>query len=555
MVKVRCINSGITVSIPEGTSLIELYNKIDFNTTHKPLCGSINNHVKNLNVKIYDDVDVEFFDVNTNVGNRMYKSALFFILSKALQELHPGAKVELSNSISKGYYCPIHIGRALSEADITELRLSMERIIQQAIPFVRHRELTTSVVEKMRALGRTDIVRLLESSGKLYSTYYSLDGVIDYFHAILPPDTSYIHLYSIDAYADGVLLRIPSIGAPDHIEDMVRQDKMFNIFEEFHSWQRILGISNLGDLNLATQKGYSNLVINIAEALQSKKIVHIADSILERKEKNNNLKLIMISGPSSSGKTTFSKRLQIQLLANGLNPKVISLDDYFVDRTKTPRDANGDYDYESLYAIDLELFNHQLQELLAGNEVELPTFNFRKGGVREYIGNTIKLGENDVLLIEGIHALNPALTPSIPSTSKFLIYVSALTSIKLDEHNYIPTTDNRLLRRILRDYKYRKYSAKDTIARWPSVRAGEERWIFPFQENADAMFNSAMIFEIALIRDMVEPVLLEVPEDCPEYIVADRLRKFLKKFTTIPSNNLPPTSLIREFIGGSSFKY
>lgn len=555
MIKVTCTNNQKTETVKAGSSLLEIFNYIDCDLKYRPLCATINNKAKSLNTKLYDNVDIHYFDITSAIGKKTYLLGLFFILSKVIEELYPNGKVEMANSISKGTYCPVHIGRALTEDDILAINRRTQEIIDSAIPFVRHREHTDVVIEMMEQKGRTDLVRLLKTTGKIYTTYYTLEDNADFFFGTLPPDTSFIHLYGIELYGNGVLLRFPDSKNPSQLRERTVQDKMFKIFDEFHSWQKILGISTLGDLNLATSTGHSNMIINIAEALQSNKIVHIADAIVERHKKNNSLKLIMISGPSSSGKTTFSKRLQVQLLANGINPKVLSMDDYFLGRERTPKDENGDYDFESLYAIDLELFNSQLKDLLAGKEVNTPTFNFKKGGVREYNGNILKLGENDVLLIEGIHALNPDLMPEIPAEAKFLIYVSALTSIRLDKHNYIPTTDNRLLRRMLRDYKYRQFSAKDTIARWASVRAGEEKWIFPYQENADVMFNSATLFEIAVIKDMIEPILSEVPQNCPEYTKAEELKKLLSMFNTIPSQNLPPTSLVREFIGGSSFHY
>lgn len=555
MIKVRCINTQEDVIVKAGSTLLEIYNAMDWKLPYSPLCATINNKSKRLNTKLYDNVDIEYFDITSATGKKTYLLGLFFILSKAVEELFPGGKVEMANSISKGTYCPVHIGRPLTETDVEAIRNRIKFLIESSIPFTRHREHTDYVIELMEQKGRKDLVRLLKTTGKIYTTYYTLDETADFFFGTLPPDTGYIHLFGVELFGKGVLLRIPDSKNPDMLRDMPKQDKMFRIFDEFHSWQKILGISTLGDLNTATLTGHSNTIINIAEALQSNKIVHIADSIVERHKQNSALKLIMISGPSSSGKTTFSKRLQVQLLANGINPKVLSMDDYFLNRENTPLDENGEHDFESLYAIDLELFNSQLKDMLAGKEVSIPTFNFKKGGIREYNGNTIQLGENDVLLIEGIHALNPDLMPDIPKEAKFLIYVSALTSIRVDEHNYIPTSDNRLLRRMLRDYKYRQYSAKDTIARWPSVRAGEEKWIFPYQENADVMFNSATLFEIAVIKDMIGPVLAEVPQNCPEYTKVEELKNLLSMFSAIPSHNLPPTSLVREFIGGSSFHY
>ena len=377
-----------------------------------------------------------------------------------------------------------------------------------------------------------------------------MDDTIDYFYGSLLTSTGGLKVFDVMKYYDGLLLRIPSRKNPEQLEEMVHQEKMLEIFREHHHWQEIVGLSTVGDFNRACQEGHATDLINVAEALQEKKIVQIADEIQSRR----NLKLILIAGPSSSGKTTFSKRLSIQLMANGMKPYPVSLDDYFVNRDQTPKDEHGEYDFESLYALDLSLFNNQLQALLAGEEVELPRYNFQKG-MREMSGKKLRLEENMILILEGIHGLNPELTAQIEDQYKYRIYVSAMTTILLDAHNYIPTTDNRLLRRIIRDYKYRGYSALDTIRRWPSVRAGEDKWIFPYQEQADAMFNSALLFELAVIRNQALPLLELVPENVPEYSEAYRLRKFLRYFVPMSDNEIPPTSLLREFVGGSSFQY
>lgn len=499
---------------------------------------------------------MEFLTITSSIGLRTYTLGLFFIFYKAVSDLFPGAHVEMANSISKGIYCPLNIGRELVQEDIDKIKTRMEKIISDDIPFVRHKEHTDEVIKVLEEAGRTDATRLMKTLGRVYGYYYTLDDAADCFFGILPPSTGFIDNYDliINSEEQGFLIRIPNKQNPDILEYPVPQEKMFEIFKEYHAWQRIMEIVTVGDLNIVCKEKQSTNFINIAEALQAKKIVHIADTISKRRDEGEKLKIVLISGPSSSGKTTFSKRLQIQLLANGVFPKVISLDDYFLDRDNTPLDENGEHDFEALSAIDIDFYNKQLKELLDGNTVDLPTYNF-KTGKREFNDNKMSLGAGDILIVEGIHALNPNLMPDIPDEYKFLIYVSALTSIRLDEHNYIPTTDNRLLRRILRDYKYRGTTAKETIARWPSVRAGEEKWIFPYQENADVMFNSAMVFEIAVLKDLVDPILAEVPENCPEFAYADQLRRFLRLFISIPSQKLPPTSLIREFIGGSSFRY
>lgn len=553
--EIFCKNIKKAYTFNEGVTFLQIFNEIGLTLTGKPLCASANGKMNGMNNRVYQSCDVLFHDRTTSTGARCYTNGLITILSKALSDLFPGSTVQVSNAISKGIYCPVSIQQPLGPAQLDRIRTRMDEIIALDLPIESHREHTDKVIGLMEAQGRHDTALLLRTTGKIYSVYHTLDGKPFWIFGPMPSSTGLMDLYGLELMGDGILLRVPDRAKYSELCPMVRQDKMYGIFQEHHTWMDVLGFSKLGELNTAVQKGDSTMIINIAEALQAKKIVHISDQILERRNANSNMKLIMVSGPSSSGKTTFSKRLQVQLLAHGLTPKVLSLDDYFVDREHTPLDENGDYDFEALQAIDVKFFNEQLKDLLAGKTILPPCYNFKKGGVREFTYPEMSLGEHDVLLIEGIHALNPDLMPDIPSEAKFLIYVSALTSIRLDGQNYIPSTDNRLLRRIIRDHKYRKYSARDTIARWPSVRNGEEKWIFPYQENADAMFNSAMLFELSVIKDMVTPILEEVPEDCPEYAKAKQLMDLLKLFVTIPSQNLPPTSLVREFIGGSSFHY
>ena len=431
--------------------------------------------------------------------------------------------------------------------DVAAIKKRMQEIIAENIPYHRVECHTTEAVRIFNERGMNDKVKLLETSGSLYTYYYTLGDTVDYYYGNLLPSTGYIWLFDIVKYYDGLLLRIPNRANPDVLEEVVKQEKMLDVFKEHLRWNYIMGLGNVGDFNLACETGHATDLINVAEALQEKKIAQIADDIYHRGENGNRVKLVLISGPSSSGKTTFSKRLSVQLMTNGLRPYPISLDNYFVDREDTPRDENGNYDYESLYALDLELFNTQLQALLRGEEVELPRFNFNLGK-KEYKGDKLRIDEHTILILEGIHALNPELTPQIPAASKYKIYVSALTTISLDDHNWIPTTDNRLLRRIIRDFNYRGYSAQETISRWPSVRAGEDKWIFPYQENADVMFNSALLFEFAVLRCHAEPILTSVPRNCPEYAEAYRLLKFIKYFTPVQDKEIPPTSLLREFL-------
>ena len=485
---------------------------------------------------------------------RTYVRSLCFILCKAVEDLYPDGKIMLEHPVSKGYYCALQIGRETGLDDVSRIKQRMKEIVEANIPFHRFECHTTKVVELFCRKGMMDKVKLLETSGELYSYYYTLEDTIDYYYGSLLPSTGYIRKFDIVKYYDGLLLRVPNRQNPEILEEVVKQEKMLEVFKEHRRWNQILGVGTVGDFNVACNEGYATDLINVSEALQEKKISNIADEIYHRGKNGQRVKLVLISGPSSSGKTTFSKRLSIQLMANGLKPYPISLDNYFVDREKTPKDEKGDYDYESLYALDLEFFNKQLQDLLHGKEVELPRFNFTTGR-REFKGDKLKIDDNMILILEGIHALNPELTPHIPTENKYKIYVSALTTILLDNHNYITTTDNRLLRRIIRDYKYRGYSAEETIRRWPSVRAGEEKWIFPYQENADAMFNSALLFELAIMKDYAIPILRNVPNNKPEYSEAYRLRKFLEYFASVQDKELPPTSLLREFLGGSSFRY
>ena len=554
MLQIYCKNLNKSKSFPIGISLLEIYSGFGLNMPYGPVNAKVNNKVESLTFRVYNNKDVEFQDIYTSSGMRTYVRSLCFVLCKAVEDLYPNGSIALEHPVSKGYYCRLKLDRSIGLDDVQRSKQRMKEIIAENLPFVRYEKHTTEVVELFRQKGMNDKVRLLETSDNLYSYYYTLGDTIDYYYGSLLPSTGYIHLFDLIKYYDGLLLQVPNRSNPNKLEEILKQEKMLEVFKEHRRWNQILGIGTVGDFNKACNAGYATELINVSEALQEKRISQIADEIFHRGQKGQPVKLILISGPSSSGKTTFSKRLSVQLMANGLKPYPISLDDYFVNREDTPKDENGNYDYESLYALDLNFFNQQLQTLLKGEEVELPRFNFTTGK-REWSGKHLRVDDNMILILEGIHALNPELTSHIPTESKFKIYVSALTTILLDNHNYIPTTDNRLLRRIIRDYKYRGYSAEDTISRWPSVRAGEEKWIFPFQENADVMFNSALLFELAIIKDYAEPILRKVPNNRPEYSEAYRLRKFLGYFVPLQDKELPPTSLLREFLGGSSFRY
>lgn len=550
MLQIFCKNNGRSIEVSPGSSLLDVYEASGVNLPQGPTSARVNNVVEGLNFKVYHNMDVEFLDITSSSGMRTYVRSLCFVLCKAVADLYPEGRIKLQHPVSKGHYCTLEIGHEPTADEVNSIRERMQEIVRSCIPYRRHEVPTEQAARLFRQLGMNDKATLLETSGSLYTFYYTLDDTADYYYGSLLPHTGYIHLFDLIKYDDGLLLRYPDPNNPTQLNAMVRQDKMLDVFQEHSRWHDIMGVSTVGDINTACNQGYATSLINVSEALQEKKIARIAEEIHQR----GKVKVVLISGPSSSGKTTFSKRLSIQLMTCGLKPKAISLDDYFVNREDTPRDADGQYDYESLYALDLPFFNAQLQALLDGEEVELPRFNFTTGQ-REFNGNKLRIEENTILILEGIHALNPELTPLIPEEKKYRIYVSALTTILLDNHNYIPTTDNRLLRRIIRDYNYRGYSAEETIGRWSSVRRGEDKWIFPYQENADAMFNSALLFELAVLKDHALPILNRVTQNSPEYSEAYRLRRFLQYIVSVHDKDLPPTSLLREFLGGSSFSY
>ncbi|WP_144153561.1 nucleoside kinase [Segatella copri] len=549
-VQIRCKNNKKSQKVEIGSTLFDIFSAFDLKMTHGPVSARVNNKVEGMHYRVYNSKDVEFLDMTSSSGSRAYTRTLFFVLCKAVQDIYPATDVVIDIPVSNGFYVDIRLGRPVVDEDVNIIRRRMQEIIDARMPIRRFTVPTEEAVALFQEKGDVEKVKLLKTSGSIYTTYYKIGDYVDYYYGTLLTNTSQLYLFGLEKYYDGMLLRIPSLKNPDVLGEMTRQDKMFEIFKEHHRWQSILGIRTVGDFNQAIDSNHSTDIINISEALQEKKIAKIAEEIANRK----GVKLVLLAGPSSSGKTTSCKRLSIQLAVNGLKPLQISLDDYFVDREKTPKDASGEYDYESIYALDLDLINEQFNALFRGEEVELPKYDFQSGKSKKS-GNKLKMNDNNVLVVEGIHALNPELTAHIPQEQIFRVYASALTTILLDNHNYIPTTDNRLLRRIIRDYKYRGVSAQETIHRWPSVRAGENKWIFPFQENADAMLNTAMLYELAVIKTQAEPLLQQVPENCEEYAEAYRLLKFLKYFKGIPYNNLPPTSLLREFLGGSSFHY
>ncbi len=549
-IQIRCKNNGQTLTAPIGSTLSEVFRDAGIDMKYGPICAKVNNKVEGMHYRIYHNKDVEFLDMTSGSGSRNYTRSLFFVLCKAVHDLYPQSKVVIDIPVSKGYYVDLTIGHEVTDDDVKRIRQRMQQIIDAKMPIRRFEVPTEDAVRMFEEKGDKAKSKLLRSAGSLYTTYYQIDDYVDYYYGSLLTNTSKIYLFGLEKYFNGLLLRIPDLKDPGVLPQMTRQDKMFEIFREHHRWQEIMGLRTVGDFNEMVKKGQATNLINVSEALQEKKLTEIADEIASRKD----VKLVLLAGPSSSGKTTTCKRLSIQLLANGIKPLQISLDDYFVDREHTPKDDKGEYDYESIYALNLKLINDQFNALFRGEEIELPKYNFQTGR-SEKSGKKLRMQLNNVLVVEGIHALNPELTAQIPEAQKFRVYVSALTTILLDDHNYIPTTDNRLLRRIIRDYKYRGVNAQETIHRWPSVRAGENKWIFPYQENADVMFNSAMLFELAVIKQQAEPLLEQVPENCEEYSEAYRLRKFLKYFQPIPNRDIPPTSLLREFLGGSSFKY
>ena len=549
-VQIYCRNTGQKLSVPMGATLEEVYGLAGLQMAYGPMMAHVNNKVEGMHFRVFGAKEVEFLDITSPSGLRAYTRTLFFVLCKAVHDLYERCKVSIDIPVSNGYYVDLNIGHPVTLDDAGRIRRRMQEIIDAALPVHRYQTTTEEAIRMFEALHTFSKVKLLKSVGRIYTTYYEIDGYIDYYYGGLLTNTSQLYLFGLEKYFDGLLLRIPSAAHPDELGEMTHQDKMFGIFKEHHRWQDILGLRTIGDLNEVIDNGHSSQLIQVSEALQEKKIGRIADEIANRR----GIKLVLIAGPSSSGKTTTCKRLSVQLAVNGIKPIPVSLDDYFLDREQTPRDEKGEYDFEHLHALNLPLLNEQMNALFRGEEVELPRYNFQTGK-SEMSGRKLRLHDDEILVVEGIHALNPELMSQVPSEQTYRVYASALTTLLLDKHNYIPTTDNRLLRRIIRDFKYRGVSAVDTIRRWSSVRAGENRWIFPYQENADAMFNTAMLFELAVIKRQAEPLLEQVPENVPEYAEAYRLSKFLHYIKPIPETQIPPSSLLREFLGGSSFEY
>ena len=551
-ITIYCKINNTYKDVPIGSSLLDIYTAVGAPLRYRPMNAQVNNKTESLNFRCWQPKDIEFIDYTQLSGLRTYVRSLCHIFSKAVYDIWPTATLNLEHPVSKGYYCVIHNGKNIDLETIEKIKKRMWELIDADLPFLHKSVRTVDAAVLFRERGMNDKARLIETAGLPYTSYYELEGYINFFYGCLTPSTGYIQLFDLEPYMDGVLLRIPKQTDPMELQPVIKQDKMFEAYKEHLTLQRTVGLDNVGDLNLAIEKGRSQDIILVSEAMQEKQVAKIAEKIADGYKEG--IRIVLISGPSSSGKTTFCKRLQVQLTTNLLHPVGISLDDYFLNREDTPKDEHGEYDFESLYALDLPYFNKDLKKLLSGEEIELPSFNFETGR-RIFKGKKLKLRENSILVIEGIHALNPELTEFIDDKYKYRVYVSVLTSISLDNHNWIPTTDNRLLRRIIRDYRFRGYSAEDTINRWPSVRRGEDKWIFPYQENADAMFNSAMLYELAALRKYAEPILAQVPESNKANAEAYRLLRFLRYFNYIPTEELPGTSLLREFLGGGSFKY
>lgn len=551
--KVYCKNIEEYIPFKGGDTLMDIYNTIADRIPERPICAHVNNKTEDLQFPLFAPKQVEFLTRQSPSGHRVYVRSLCMMLYKSVVDLFPGVRLIIEHSISRGYYCRLTGDITVNEDVVTRLKARMTELVKRDIKFERKERLTSDVIKIFEKQGLDDKVKLLRSIHELYTVYYRLDNVCDSYYGNLAPSTGMLNIFDLQLYKEGFLLLGADSSNPPMAASPIVQEKMYHAFTDYLAFNRVIGVDNVGELNEAVASKESAMLINVAEALHDKKIGRISDDI-SRRYAEGGARIVLIAGPSSSGKTTFTKRLAIQLMTNLLEPKMISLDDYFVNREVTPRDIDGDYDYESLYALDLETFNRDLNALIASEEVNLPTYNFELGH-RVYKGKKLKLNSNSVLLIEGIHGLNPELTAHIDAKMKYLIYVSALTTLSIDDHNWVPTTDNRLLRRIIRDYKYRGVSATDTIKRWPSVRRGEEKWIFPFQENADAMFNSSLIFELGVMKEFADDILNGVPRDIREYAEAYRLRKLLSYFTPITDRLIPSTSLLREFLGGSSFHY
>ena len=559
MLQIRCKNNNVTKSFPEGTSLLDVYQEFadEIKLPYPVISAKVNNASQGLKFRLYQNRDVEFLDARAGSGHRVYVRSLSFVLYKATQDIFPGSKLFIEHSLCRGYYCNFKKkdGTPLTDEDVAQVRKRMQEIVDLDMPFRRTEATNEEAIRVFAERGFADKVKLLETSGHIYSDYYTLGDTVDYYYGPLVPSAGYLKVWALERYEDGLLLRVPDWNNPNQVAEKVDQPKTFEMFAEKTRWDIIMRLSNAGDVNKAIMRGHASELIQVSEALQEKKIVKIAEEIEHCfHQEENPVRLVLITGPSSSGKTTFCKRLSVQLLACGLRPISFSTDDYFVNRIDTPKLPNGDYDFDNIETVEYSLLEDHLLRLMQGEKVEIPEYNFVTGK-REWNGKKLKLSNDTVLIIEGIHALNPLLTKKIPDSLKYKIYISALTSISLDDHNWIPVRDNRLLRRIIRDYNKGAYTAQQTIAQWKNVCEAEDQWIFPFQETADVMFNSALNIEFAVLRTHAEIILASVPKNCPEYAEAHRLMKFIHFFLPVSDKEIPPTSIMREFVGGSAFKY
>ena len=559
MLQIRCKNNNVTKSFPEGCSLLDVYQEFadDIRLPYPVISAKVNNASQGLKFRLFQNRDVEFLDARAGSGHRVYVRSLSFVLYKATQDVFPGSKLFIEHSLCRGYYCNFKkkSGDSISDRDVEQIKHRMQEIIDLDMPFRRTEATNEEAIRVFAERGFSDKVKLLETSGHIYSDYYTLGDTVDYYYGPLVPSAGYLKVWGLERYEQGLLLRVPDWNNPLQLAEKVEQPKTFEMFAEKTRWDIIMRLSNAGDVNKAIMRGHASELIQVSEALQEKKIVQIAEEIDRRFHRETDpVRIVLITGPSSSGKTTFCKRLSVQLMACGLRPVSFSTDDYFVNRIDTPKLPNGDYDFDNIETVEYDLLEDHLLRLMQGERVEIPEYNFVTGK-REWNGKKLKLSNDTVLIVEGIHALNPLLTKNISDSVKYKIYISALTSVSLDDHNWIPTRDNRLLRRIIRDYNKGAFSAKETISQWKNVLAAEDKWIFPFQETADVMFNSALNIEFAVLRIHAEIILASVPKNCDEYAEAHRLLKFIHYFLPISDKEIPPTSIMREFVGGSSFKY
>lgn len=557
MIQVYCKNTKTSKKFQEGTTLLEMLDCFEFERPYQIVSAKVNNVSQGLKFKVFNNRDVEFLDIRESSGMRVYTRSLFFLLCKAARDVFKNCRIYIEHPISNGYFCNLRKSKndrkPISAADIEKICARMREIVGKDMPFHRYEVQLDEAIRIFKDRGYDDKVKLLETSGQVYMDYYTLGDTADYYYGRLVPSAGYIRTWSLEPYHNGMLLRVPDRHNPDTLAPFTDQPKTFAMFNENLRWNSIMHLSNVGDLNYAIQNGYASELIQVAEALQEKKIVQIAEEIEKRyRRRENPLRLVLITGPSSSGKTTVCKRLSVQLKACGLRPVSFSTDDYFVNRVDTPKFPDGSYDFDNFDTVDHEMLQRDVVKLLAGEEVEVPSYNFVTG-LREYNGKKKKLGKGCVLLVEGLHALNPRLTEKIPESCKFRIFINTLTGNSLDNHNVIPTSDNRLLRRIVRDCNMGSFTPTQTISQWQKVLDAEEKWIYPYQENADVMFNSAYLIEFAVLRNHAEPMLESVPKNTPEYAEAHRLLKFTHFFTAVSDKEIPPTSLLREFVGGSVF--